>query len=253
MSDLDNDVERLKQRMDQRAYQARKEEAGSWRHRTQEDLSAMQSFIAALSGFLLGIYRRVLAPLGRGLARVTPWLWRPLRALWNRFVYVEDQYKNRMLSKRRAAGFVAAGLVFAWYVFVPMVVFLYDLGLYLLTVKHDEVVYLTNSQEIIPEENVHSVQGCHQLPCTDANSFYFRIRATLFNEVWSIAHGRGLFFPDYVAASVPLSISQCKITSYGVRLKFVMRGMDIYPDLLRTECEPLQIAPNGEGGVQPAQ
>jgi hypothetical protein len=87
---------------------------------------------------------------------------------------------------------------------------------------------------------VHSVQGCHQLPCTDENSFYFRIRATLFNEIWSLAHGRGLFFPDYVAASVPLSISECRITSYGVRMKIFMRGMDIYPDLLQTECTPLQ-------------
>lgn len=253
MSDLGDEVERLKKKLDERAFQTRKEEAGSWRHRTQQDLSAAQSFIAAVSGFLRGVYQHVLAPLGRGLARVTPWLWRPLRALWNRFVYVEDEYKNRMLSKRRAALFTAASLGFAWYIFVPMIVFLFDLGLYLVTVKHDEVVYLTNSQEIIPEENVHSVQGCHQLPCTDSNSFYFRIRATLFNEVWSVAHGRGLFFPDYVAASVPLSISQCKITSYGVRLKLVMRGMDIYPDLLRTECEPLQIAPNGESGAQPAQ
>src|SRR5215813_1314062 len=219
MSDLGDEVERLKQKMDRRAYAAHKEEAGAGRHHTQEDLSAARSLVGAIVRFLLGIYDHLLEPLGRGLMRVTPWLCRPVRALWNRFVYVEDQYKNRRLSKRRATGFVAAGLVFAWYVFVPLVAFLYDFGLYLVTVKHDEVVYLTNSQEIIPNENVHSVQGCHQLPCTDANSFYFRIRATLFNEVWSLVHARGLFFPDYVAASVPLSISQCKITSYGVRLK----------------------------------
>jgi len=143
---------------------------------------------------------------------------------------------------------VAASLVFAWFILVPLLGFLYDLGLYLVTVKHDEVVYLTNSQEILPDENVHSVQGCHELPCTDKNSFYFRIRATLFNEVWSVVHGRGLFFPDYVAASVPLSISQCTITSYGVRLKLIMRGMDIYPDLLKTECSPM----TGDGSTAPA-
>ena len=54
-----------------------------------------------------------------------------------------------------------------------------------------------------------------------------------------MVHGRGLFFPDYVAASVPLSISQCTITSYGLRLKLIMRGVDIYPDLLKTECTPM--------------
>jgi hypothetical protein len=65
-------------------------------------------------------------------------------------------------------------------------------------------------------------------------------------------HGRGLFFPDYVAASVPLSISECKITSYGVRVKIFMRGMDIYPDLLQTECTPLQGFESGGGLVPPA-
>ena len=253
MSDLGDEVERLKKKLDERAFRTRKEEAGSWVHRTQEDISALQSLLAAIGRLLRWLADGLLAPIGRAIVRVAPWIARPVRALWNRLVYVEDEYRNRRLSKRRAALFTAGSLVFAWYIFIPLVVFLFDLGLYLVTVKHDEVVYLTNSQEIIPEENVHSVQGCHQLPCTDSNSFYFRIRATLFNEVWSVAHGRGLFFPDYVAASVPLSISQCKITSYGVRLKLVMRGMDIYPDLLRTACEPLQIAPNGESGAPPAQ
>jgi hypothetical protein len=245
--DLRDEVERLKKKIDSRAYQERKEEAGSWTHRTQEDLSALQSFLAAIGGFLRGLWEVVL-PVGRGIAAVTPWLWRPVRALWNRLVYIEDEYKNRRLSKRRATYFVAASLVFAWFILVPLLGFLYDLGLYLVTVKHDEVVYLTNSQEILPDENVHSVQGCHELPCTDKNSFYFRIRATLFNEVWSVVHGRGLFFPDYVAASVPLSISQCTITSYGVRLKLIMRGMDIYPDLLKTECSPM----TGDGSTAPA-
>lgn len=236
--DLRGEVERLKRKIDSRAYQDRKEEAGSWTHRTREDLSALQALLAAISGFLRGLWEVVL-PAGRGIARVTPWLWRPVRALWNRLVYIEDEYKNRRLSKRRAAGFVVATFVFAWFILIPLLEFVFDAGLYLATVKHDEVVYLTNSQEIIPEDNVHSVQGCYQLPCTDENSFYFRIRATLFNEVWSVVHGRGLFFPDYVAASVPLSISQCTITSYGLRLKLIMRGVDIYPDLLKTECTPM--------------
>ncbi len=144
-------------------------------------------------------------------------------------------------SRRPRAGvFLTASLVFAWFILVPALVFLFDVGLYLATVRKDEVVYLTNSQEIIPEENVHSVQGCHSLPCTDENSVYFRIRGTLFNEAWSLVHGHGIFYPDYIAAAVPLSISKCTITTYGLRIKLVMRGMDIYPDVLQTECAPLQ-------------
>jgi hypothetical protein len=240
MSGLGEEIRRLKQKIDARAQQARKEEAASWTTRTREDLSAVQRFIAAILGALRWIYLRLLAPLARGLVVPAVWLWILVRALWNRCVYIEDEYKNRRLSKRRAAAFSLGGLVFAWFVFIPLLVFLFDVGLYLVTAKRDEIVYLTNSQEILPEANIHSVQGCHALPCTDENSFYFRIRATLFNELWSLVHGRGLFFPDYVAASVPLTISECRITSYGVRLKIFMRGMDIYPDLLQTECTPLQ-------------
>jgi hypothetical protein len=251
MSELLDEVRRLKEKMDARGHQARKEEAASWTQRTREDISALQRFLSALAGFFIWVYRRILRPLGRMSVVPAVWLWCLLRASWNRFVYIEDEFKNRRLSKRRAAIFTVSGLVFAWYVFIPMLVFLFDVALYLATAKRDEVVYLTNSQEIIPEDNVHSVQGCHQLPCTDENSFYFRIRVTLFNEIWSVVHGRGLFFPDYVAASVPLSISECKITSYGVRIKIFMRGMDIYPDLLQTECAPLQ-GGETEDAVPPA-
>jgi hypothetical protein len=249
MSDLGDEVERLKKKIDARAYQKRKEETGSWSHRTREDLSALQAFLAAIGGFGRGLCDIVL-PLGRGIVAVTPWLWRPLRALWSRLVYIEDEYKNRRLSKRRAASFVAASAVFACFILIPLLGFVYDVGLYFATVKRDEVVYLTNSQEIMPEDNVHSVQGCYELPCSDENSFYFRIRATLFNEVWSVVHGRGLFFPDYVAASVPLSISRCTITSYGLRLKLIMRGIDIYPDLLKTECTPMTGEASGAVSTQ---
>ena len=159
--DLRDEVEKLKKKIDARAYQDRKEEAGSWTHRTREDLSALQTFLAAIGGFLRGLWE-VLLPVGRGVAAVTPWLWRPVRALWNRLVYIEDEYKNRRLSKRRATYFVAASAVFAWFILIPLLGFLYDLGLYLATVKRDEVVYLTNSQEIMPEDNVHSVQGCYR-------------------------------------------------------------------------------------------
>lgn len=127
--------------------------------------------------------------------------------------------------------------------FIPAIVFIFHAILYFTTVKRDEIVYLTNSQEILPHENEHSVQGCHGLPCTDQNSIYFRIRATNFNEAWSILSGRGLFFPDYVAASVPVAVSRCKITSYGLRIKLLMRGLDIYPDLLQTECSLLNEQP----------
>jgi hypothetical protein len=181
----------------------------------------------------------VLRPAGRFPFKPVTWLWRLFRLLWDKTVYREDEYRNRLFSKRRAGVFLLVAAVFAWYVAVPTAVFLFDVALYLATAKRNEIVYLTNSQEILPQENEHSVQGCHELPCTDENSIYYRIRATYFNEAWSIFNGRGLFFPDYVAAAVPVSISSCRITSYGLRVKLLMRGFDMYPDLLAAECTPV--------------
>jgi len=241
MSDLKDQIEKLRSKIDDNAYRAAKTEAASFSARRRGDVTSMNRFLAQLILAASWIYQSILRPVARLAAFPLGFLGRWYRRIWDKVVYVEDRYKNRMFSKTRAGVFLTATLVFAWFILVPALVFLFDLGLYFATVRKDEVVYLTNSQEIIPEENVHSVQGCHSLPCTDENSVYFRIRGTWFNEAWSLVHGHGLFFPDYIAAAVPLSISKCTITSYGVRIKLVMRGMDIYPDVLQTKCAPLQI------------
>jgi hypothetical protein len=240
MSDLKNEIEKLRAKIDDDAYRAAKTDAASFQTRRRNEVASMNRFLAQLILAAHWIYQSILRPVGRFASIPLRHLFRGYRWLWDKVVYVEDPYKNRMFSKTRAGVFLTVSIVFAWFILVPALVFLFDVGLYLATVRKDEVVYLTNSQEIIPEENVHSVQGCHSLPCTDDNSVYFRIRGTLFNEGWSLVHGRGIFYPDYIAAAVPLSISKCTITSYGVRIKFVVRGMDIYPDVLSTECAPLQ-------------
>lgn len=243
MSNLRDEVEALKKKIADEAHEKGKVNARSWTGRTQYNLTALHSFFFQLVQAVSWIYEHVARPMARILFRPITWLWRLYRFLWDKVVYYEDSYQNRQFSKTRAGVFLLLSAGFAWYVFVPALIFLCHAILYFTTVKRDEIVYLTNSQEIIPHENEHSVQGCHAIPCTDQNSVYFRIRASYFNEVWSIAHGHGLFFPDYVAASVPVAVSRCKITSYGLRIKLLMRGLDIYPDLLQTECTPLSEQP----------
>lgn len=239
MSTLRDEVEALKKKIADEAHEKGKVHARSWTGRTQYNLTALHKFVFQFVLAVSWIYAHVIRPVARILFKPVTWLWRFYRFLWDKVVYYEDSYQNRQFSKTRAGVFLLLSAVFAWYVFVPLVVFICHALLYFSTVKRDEIVYLTNSQEIIPHENEHSVQGCHALPCTDQNSIYFRIRASNFNEAWSILSGRGLFYPDYVAASVPVAVSHCKITSYGLRIKLLMRGLDIYPDLLKTECTPL--------------
>lgn len=243
MSTLKDEVAALKKKLEERADERAKVHSRSWTGRTQHNLTALHKFLFQLVQALAWIYSHILRPVARVLFKPVTWLWHLYRLLWDKAVYYEDTRQERQFSKTRAGIFLALSAAFAWYLFIPAIVFLFHAVLYVTTVNRDEVVYLTNSQEILPHENEHSVQGCHALPCTDQNSLYFRIRASNFNEVWSILNGRGLFFPDYVAASVPVAVSRCKITSYGLRIKFLMRGFDIYPDLLQTECSPLSEQP----------
>lgn len=239
MSNLRDEVEALKKKVEERAYEKDKIHSRSWTGRTQYNLTALHRFFFQFVQAVIWIYSRILRPVARVLFKPISWLWHLFRFLWDKAVYYEDAYQNRQFSKTRAGMFLFLSGVFAWFIFVPAVAFIFHAILYFTTVKRDEIVYLTNSQEILPHENQHSVQGCHALPCTDQNSIYFRIRATNFNEAWSILSSGNLFFPDYVAASVPVAVSRCKITSYGLRIKLLMRGLDIYPDLLKTECTPL--------------
>jgi hypothetical protein len=249
MSDLKHEIEKLKSKIDDNAYRAAKTEAASFQARRRSDVASMNRFLAQFVLASHWIYQNILAPAGQYGSIPLRHIFRWYRWLWDKVVYREDQYKNRLFSKTRAGVFLTATIVFAWFILLPLLGLLFDTAVYFATVQKDEVVFLTNSQEIIPEENVHSIQGCHSLPCTDDNSVYFRIRATLFNEVWSLVRGEGLFYPDYVAAAVPLTISRCMITSYGMRIKFVVRNLDIYPDVLQTECTPLDAE---EGPAAPA-
>jgi hypothetical protein len=244
MSDLKEDIKNLKKKIGDKAFQDKKTDARSWTGRTQHDLTAIHKFWYQFLQASHWIYAKVFRPVTRLLYKPVPHIWKLFRFLWDKAVYYEDKFQNRQFSKTRAGVFLLASVLTAWYLVVPALFLVFDTAVYFATVKHNEEVYLTNSQEILPNQNEHSVQGCHALPCTDENSVYFRIRASNFNEVWSVVHGNGLFFPDYVAAAVPLSISRCRITSYGFRMKLIMRGFDIYPDLLKIECSPLQnIAP----------
>ena len=117
-----------------------------------------------------------------------------------------------------------------------------DVVLYAFTARVDEVVYLSNAQEIIPEDNIHSVQGCEvetageEFSCTADKSLYFRIDPDTFSTVWSLLSNGTLFYSDYVAATVAPGWEKCTITSYGFRMKVFLRGFDIYPKLLSANC-----------------
>jgi hypothetical protein len=122
---------------------------------------------------------------------------------------------------------VAATLAFLLFILDPLAALAWQTGLYAATAKVNEEVILLSSQEINSDRNVHNIEGCLKLPCSDTDSIYFRVQSSLFNHIWNLAHGKGLFYPDYVAATVASTISRCIITSYGIRSSLIIRNFDV--------------------------
>lgn len=154
------------------------------------------------------------------------WLWRKM---------THDSHGR--FSRYRAMLSVMLTILFI-FVFPIVCEFTFHAGLFVMTYKH-EVVYLTNSEEIYPEEDIHSIKGCGMLPCGNENSEYYRVEATPFSEVYSLVTDGIFFYPDSVA-TVP-GVSRCDVISYGYRLKskFMKQFLDAYPYVLNITCMPL--------------
>lgn len=166
--------------------------------------------------------------------------WNNYRKLWD--WYVRD--KNGSFSRIRGGTLIAMTIASLFIVYQLLFV-TFDTALYVTTARVNEVVYLSNAQEISADDNLHSAQGCvidpnaEEFSCDASASLYFRIKPSLFNHLWSLTHEGSLFLPDYVAAPIAPGWQECTITSYGIRVKFFMRAWDLYPELLAAECREI--------------
>jgi hypothetical protein len=201
------------------------------------------------------VYEHVGKPLLSVAEPVLGWAWRGYANLWNKAAYKKDEYGDRQFQKKRAGMFLTA--TFAAVALLPAIAggvteFAWDAGLMAASYQ-TETMYLNNSQEIVPEKDIHSVQGCHTLPCTDQNSVYFRIKPTLMHQLWSLYDNGNMFFPDFVAASVPPSPSKCDVTYYGYRFKLFTRYLNMYPTMLKASCQPIGLHAGGPDAQEGAQ
>lgn len=224
-----------------REYGAAKAKSETRTERMRQDVGAIHRFYLQVLVATGWIWHHVGRPLWLALSWVFRALFRQYRKVWALTVYRRDEFENLRLSKRRAGVFLLGTLISLFFLY-EIVGFGYDSALYLATSHHNEVMYLTSSQEVDATGNVHAVKGCDALPCSDTDSVYFRVSPSAFNQVWSLAHSHTLFLPDYVSAAVPPGLNRCIISSYGVRIKFLMRGFDIYPELLKASCTPVTTA-----------
>jgi hypothetical protein len=239
MSDsLLDKMKRLNDSVNSNSFNRQKTHDQSRIGRMQDDVTKLHRFWLQFTFACWWVWTRILFPIFRFMSKPMRWAFYAYRHLWSIVVYTQDKYGALVFSKMRAGMFLTATVIILY--MMPVIANLtYDTTMFAATVDYDEEVYLTNSQEIIPESDIHSVQGCNKLPCTDDNSIYYRVNPSLFNHIWSFITNKNWFFPDYVAAAVPPGVSKCKITSYGIRIKLLIRNADIYPDLLQASCQPI--------------
>jgi hypothetical protein len=237
--------EKISEAIDHSFYETKKQYDQSRVGRFHSEMNLWIRFWETFSSALQWLYWKLVWPLSWRLWRAFKWLMTRYRNLWLRITYKKDQYGVMRFSRTRG-GVVILSTILSLYLMYGVTMISLSLPWYLLTVKHDEVLYLSNHSAVeghdrarIKINDVYEITGCESLDCSDQDSVSFRVEASWFNEVWSIVHNHALYYPDYVAAAVSPVVNRCTITSYGVRKKFLVRYWELHPDILQVRCLPV--------------
>lgn len=252
MSDLGDKFDKIQSGIAASAYNVKKQYDQSAVGRFQKEWTLWARFWSHIARMGYWIWSWIIRPATSRLFRAARYLAKKYRDLWLSLVYYEDQYKVRRFSRLRGFFTAFATAIISSILIMHLWAGLVAVFWYWPLVQHDETLYLYNSQKISEGidhystwDDIHEVHGCETLPCSDQTSVTFRVKATWFNEIWSIYHNGSLFYPGYVAGAVAPVMQQCTITSYGIRKKFrtLLRSWDIFPDLIQVKsCAPVEDA-----------
>jgi hypothetical protein len=185
---------------------------------------------AAVSGFY---HRRAHGPLSwivRTIAAIGRWY---RDSIWMRFAENADGER----TPKRMAGTIAATLLVLW-MLPSAFLATWQIGLMATTWKSQEEIFLTSAEEIDPDGEVHSIRGCRVIPCGEKDAIYFRVRSSWMHDIYAFSTRGYMFYPEEVASVVAPGVNQCTVTSYGIRVRALMRGWGIYPDMLDATCTP---------------
>ena len=241
---MNDRIDQILRELAQEEIEKAKNDATTLLGKTKAKATFLQSFWMQLAASALLVWKNFIQPLWNMVWWIGfGFLWKHYRKVWNRFAY-EGKEPDRVFSRKRGA-YTLVGTFFTLWFTVTIASFVWHTTLYTFTARADEVVYLSNAQEIVPDENIFSVQGCEAtnpsevFSCSEDESLYFRIEPTAFAQVWSIIARRNFFYPDYIAAPIAPGWQRCVITSYGFRMKTMIRRWEIYPQMLSARCEEM--------------
>lgn len=178
-------------------------------------------------------HRRAHGPLSwivRTIAAIGRWY---RDRVWKRFTRNADGER----TPKRIAATLFTTLLVLW--MIPSALLAtWQVGLMATTWKSQEEIFLTSAEEIDPEGEIHSIRGCRNIPCGEKDAIYFRVRSSWMHDVYAMKTRGYFFYPEEVASVVAPGVNKCTVTSYGIRVRALMRGWGIYPDMLDATCTP---------------
>ncbi|MFX4299994.1 hypothetical protein [Pseudosulfitobacter pseudonitzschiae] len=205
------------------------------KNRAERIVARIQDFWQLLAGIFSFLNAGPLGWIGRQIARIWRWY---LRAIWNRFARNDA---GRITQKRAAATFAAT--IFALYMIPAMLGLVFQVTLMATTMKREQV-YLTQSEEINPDMELFNVRGNTKPVSTPENALYYRVRPTLAHQIHSYAVYQTPFYAEDIASIAP-GLNRCEVLSYGFRMRLLVRGWGIYPDMLWSSCTPVNVPEDG--------
>ncbi|WP_157953059.1 hypothetical protein [Limnobaculum parvum] len=167
----------------------------------------------------------VISFIGTKIRKLFSWY----KDLWVKFTH--NKY-DEFVYKR---GITMAASTLAVMVIVPVFICLILQTTYYWTTYKKETIYLSQSEEIYPDDNIWGVRGCYTRHCDSDSSIYFRIKPSLFHHLWNLGHNGNVFLPDVIGSSVPTGLTQCEVISYGIRMRMTML-FNVYPNILKVTC-----------------
>jgi hypothetical protein len=210
-----------------------------------KEMSLWLRFWETVSASAQWLYIKLIKPITWRIYKCIKWILTKYRNLWLHITLKEDQYGVKRFSRARG-GLTILGTAGALYLLYGLSLISITLPWYILTVKYDEILYLSNHSAVeghagsrIKINDVYEITGCESLDCSDQDTVSFRVEASWFNEAWSFVHNYAFYYPDYVAAAVSPVVNRCTITSYGIRKKFLVRQWELHPDILQVRCLPV--------------
>jgi hypothetical protein len=217
-----------------------------------ENVSFIRRTVSATRTVIAGLLSTIVYPVWRVLRPPVTWLAGLYLSLWNRFAYSVDRSTGeRKLSRVRSSIVVVAtvcalsvftntwlGSAVRFFTVEPVV----D-GVLIGLSKRTETFYLSQSDEIDPENNIHSVRGCRKRgECAEVDAAYFRVQPRLSHDIWKLwMYGNPVYVPDHIVAPIAPGLNECHVTYYGYRMTSswiarVLRSLQFYPTMLEAKC-----------------